>query len=1151
MGRRLRIDPSSRTPLPGQDALAILRRRRRDLPRGSYVELCARSHFSFLQAASSPEALVQRAVALGHDAIAITDRDGLYGIVRAHEAAKEAGLRLIVGCELSIDEGGSAPLPPGKRSSQANGSPEGKRSSPAFTLLVHVENHAGYTNLCRILTESHRRHPKSERTASRAAKKGDDDAPKNLYAGVPLAFVAAHAEGLWATLLPRAFPSTDPFADADVSLLRDAFGERFSIGLHRHLDGDDERVLRAACHASQTHHVPLVVHNGVRYALREEKPIHDVLHAIREGITLDAAGRAFAPNAEARLKSFGEMHELFPGSEHEAAFARARQIADACRFSMKELRYRFPSTGDEHPGETPDEALRRLTFEGATRRYQHGMPDKVREQVERELGIIAQLEVATYFLCVRSIVEIARAKDILCQGRGSAANSAVCYCLGITAVDPARSSLLFERFLSPERREPPDIDVDFEHERREEVIQALYEKYGRDRAAMVSEVISYRGKSALREVGKAFGFSLEQVDRLSSVVTWWDTLDEITDTRLRELGMAKDGGRVRACLAMAKAIQGFPRHLSIHVGGFVLSETPLAEIAPVEPATMEGRTVIPWDKDDIDTLGFFKVDVLGLGMLTAIRKAMELAAPYEEIFASRVTAIERLAAIPAEDPRVYDALCRADTVGVFQIESRAQMAMLPRLRPRIFYDLVIEVAIVRPGPIQGGMVHPYLRRRNGEEPIDSPHPCLDDILKRTLGVPLFQEQVMQIAIEGAGYTGGEADQLRRDMAAWRKNGRLARHEQRLHDGFAARGISREFSERLYKQIQGFGEYGFPESHAASFALLVYASSWLKVHHPAAFAAALVNSQPMGFYSPNTILEDARRHGVRVLPIDVTKSDWDCTLEAPQAIRVGLRQVKGLGEEPGRRLQSARESSPFADIGDVCRRGGLDQRERDALAEAGALRAFAPERRVAMWAARTPSQGHGRGDLFRDVSIPELPPRLPPLLRAEQLMLDFERTGISVVDHPMRVLRASLPPDVLDSRRLAEQGGQRAQQRVRVAGLVICRQRPGTASGVVFITLEDEHGFINLVLWAKTFEKLRHTATTSTLLLASGYVEATTTGNASTPVTYVIVDGLEKLAMTSALARRPPVRDPGSDVLGEETEEVGPALRMPSMSRDFH
>ncbi len=1136
MGRRLRIDPSSRTPLPGQDAVLRVLRRRRDLPRGTYVELCARSHFSFLQAASSPEALVQRAVALGHDALAITDRDGLYGIVRAHEAAKEAGLRLIVGCELSIDEGGSAPLPPGKRSSQA--------SSPAFTLLVHVENHAGYTNLCRILTESHRRHPKSERTASRAAKsgKGDDDTPKNLYAGVPLSFVADHAEGLWATLLPRAFPSPTPFHDADVTLLRDAFGDRFSIGLHRHLDGDDERVLRAATHASQTHGVPLVLHNGVRYALREEKPVFDVLHAIREGITLDDAGRAFAPNAEARLKSFGEMHELFPGAEYEAAFERARRIADACRFSMKELRYRFPSTGDEHPGETPDEALRRLTFEGATRRYQNGMPDKVREQVERELGIIAQLEVATYFLCVRSIVEIARAKDILCQGRGSAANSAVCYCLGITAVDPARSSLLFERFLSPERREPPDIDVDFEHERREEVIQALYEKYGRDRAAMVSEVISYRGKSALREVGKAFGFSLEQVERLSSVVTWWDTLDEITDQRLRELGMSKDGGRVRACLAMAKAIQGFPRHLSIHVGGFVLSETPLAEIAPVEPATMEGRTVIPWDKDDIDTLGFFKVDVLGLGMLTAIRKAMELAAPYEEIFASRVTAIERLAAIPAEDPRVYDALCRADTVGVFQIESRAQMAMLPRLRPRIFYDLVIEVAIVRPGPIQGGMVHPYLRRRSGEEPVDSPHPCLDEILKRTLGVPLFQEQVMQIAIEGAGYTGGEADQLRRDMAAWRKNGRLARHEQRLHDGFAARGISREFSERLYKQIQGFGEYGFPESHAASFALLVYASSWLKVHHPAAFAAALVNSQPMGFYSPNTILEDARRHGVRVLPIDVTKSDWDCTLEAPQAIRVGLRQVKGLGEETGRRLQDARNASPFVDIADVSRRGGLDQRDRDALAEAGALRAFARERRVAMWTARTPSLA-GDESLFAGASLPpsamELPPRLPPLLRAEQLMLDFERTGISVVDHPMRLLRKSLPPDVLDSPRLAI---ARAQQRVRVAGLVICRQRPGTASGVVFITLEDEHGFINLVLWAKTFEKLRHTATTSTLLLASGYVEAGTAGpagaakDASSPrdVVYVIVDGLEKIGIPRAVSNALP-----------------DGIRLPSMSRDFH
>ncbi|CAN5120178.1 error-prone DNA polymerase [soil metagenome] len=1111
MARRIRLDPSSRLPLPGQ-ALPALHRRNRDLPKAppyAYVELCARSNYSFLQAASSPEALIQRALDLGYEALAITDRDGLYGIVRAHEAAKEAGLRLIVGCELSIDE---------------------VDHPAASTVLVHVENHAGYTNLCRILTESHRRHPKGDRSKKRT----DDDGPKNLYAGVPLAFVAAHPEGLFCTLLPRPFPSA-PFVAEDVALLARAFGDHFSIGIHRHLDGDDDRILEAANALAKTEGVPLVVHNSVRYALREEKPVLDVLHGIREGVTLDDAGRGFFPNAEARLKSFGEMHELFP--YHAAAFARARQIAEACRFSMKELRYKFPSSGDEHPGETPDEALRRVTFEGATRRYQHGMPDKVREQAERELGIITQLEVAPYFLCVRSIIEIARAKDILCQGRGSAANSAVCYCVGITAVDPARSSLLFERFLSTERREPPDIDVDFEHERREEVIQALYEKYGRDRAAMVSEVICYRGKSALREVGKVFGFSLEQVDRLASVVSWWDTLDEVTDVRLREIGFYRNEGRVRACLAMAKAIQGFPRHLSIHVGGFVLSETPLCEIAPVEPGAMVDRTVIPWDKDDIDTLGFFKVDVLGLGMLTAIRKAMDLAAPYEEIFATRVTAIDRRAAIPAEDPKVYDALCRADTVGVFQIESRAQMAMLPRLRPRMFYDLVIEVAIVRPGPIQGGMVHPYLRRRNGEEPIDSPHPCLDAILDRTLGVPLFQEQVMQIAIEGAGYSGGEADQLRRDMAAWRKNGKLARHQERLQQGFSARGISPEFSERLYKQIQGFGEYGFPESHASSFALLVYASSWLKVHHPAAFAAALVNSQPMGFYSPNTILEDARRHNVRVLPIDATKSDWDCTLEAPQAVRVGLRQIKGLSKDAGERVQNARNVRAFTDVPDVRQRADLSQRDLDGLAEAGALRAFARERRVAMWSAREPEEE----GLFaaKGVTIPELPPALPPLLRTEQLMLDFERTGISVVDHPMRLLRSKLSPEVLDSRRLATLGASGVgtrERRVRAAGLVICRQRPGTASGVVFITMEDEFGFINLVLWAKTFDKLRHTATTSSLLLASGYVEA------QKDVVYIIVDGLEKLGFAPATT---PARAPSASLSAHAPSGI------PSMSRDFH
>ena len=1082
MGSRIRLDPSSRLPLPGSILPSLAPPRVH--ARAPYVELCARSNFSFLQGASSPEALVRRAVELGYDALGITDRDGLYGIVRAHEAAHEAGLRLVVGCELTIDGSGSP-----------------------WTLLVHVENHVGYTHLCRVLTESHHRHPKGKRTKGR----GDEELPANLHAGVPVEVLAAHAEGLFCTVLPRPRPQA-AFDLAALAVLHQAFGERLSIGVHRHLDGEDGRVLRAAKLASAKLGVPCVLHNGVRLATAEDKPVLDVLHCIREGVMLDEAGRSLLPNAEARLKSEAEMRALFP--EHPEWEARARSIAEACRFSMQELRYKFPNDGD-YPGETPDEALRRLSYEGAARRYAEGIPDKVRAQVEKELGLIAQLEVATYFLCVRSIVEIARSKDILCQGRGSAANSAVCFCIGITAVDPARSSLLFERFLSPERREPPDIDVDFEHDRREEVIQAIYERYGRDRAAMVSEVICYRGKSALREVGKVFGFSLEQVERLSSLVTWWDTIKEVSPLRLREAGFEGDDARVRMCLAMSQAIQGFPRHLSVHVGGFVLSATPLEEIAPVEPATMPDRTVVPWDKDDIDALGFFKMDVLGLGILTAIRKAMVLAQRHEQAFAGRATVLDMLAAIPAEDPAVYESLCQADTVGVFQIESRAQMAMLPRLKPRSFYDLVIEVAIVRPGPIQGGMVHPYLRRRNGEEKIDVPHACLLPILERTLGVPLFQEQVMEIAIKGAGYSGGEADQLRRDMAAWKKNGKLSRHKERLERGFRERGISQEFSDRLYAQIQGFGEYGFPESHAASFALLVYASAWLKVHHPAAFAAALVNSQPMGFYSPNTLLKDAQRHGVPLAPIDVTKSDWDCTLERHQeklAIRVGLRLVKGLGEEVGRRIEEARKAKPFAGIEDLRARAGLAQRDLDGLAEAGALRTFERERRAAMWKVRAPKPEA----LFEREVLPEEPPSLPPLERAAQLLLDFERTGLSVRDHPMRVLRDKLPKDILDSRQL---GSLPHGARVRSAGLVICRQRPGTASGVVFLTLEDEHGFVNLVLWARVFEKLRHVATTSAMLVVTGKLEA------SKNVVYIIAEELEKLTLRG--------------------------VRVPAMSRDFH
>ncbi len=1060
-----------------------------------FVELLARTHFSFLRGGSSPRSIVERAAKLGYDAVGIADCDGLYGMVRALEAAEEMGVRLVVGCELAID------------------------GAPLSAVWLHVATCEGYANLCRILTESHARHPKGK------PRSAEDGVARNQFAGVLLDGVCENSRGLWCTAPPE--------GESSIAALKDAFGDRLSVAAWQHFDGNDDARLARADAIARTLDIAGCATNRVLFAVPDHKPIFDVLSCIRETRTLDDAGRALLPNAESHLKSPAEAGRLF--AKHPKWVNRSRDIADACRFSLRELQYHFPSEVEVSPSgerETPDQTLRRLTYDGAQARWPEGVPERVTAQIEKELSLVAQLRVASYFLSVQSIVAIARAKDILCQGRGSAANSAVCYCLGVTAVDPSRSNLLFERFLSSERREPPDIDVDFEHERREEVIQAIYDKYGRDRAAMVSEVISYRGKSALREVGKVFGLSLEQVNRLGSLVSWWDKLNDIPRQRVADCGFDPDDSRVRQVLMMAHAIQGYPRHLSIHVGGFVLSAEPLVQVAPVEPATMPGRTVIPWDKDDLDTLGFFKVDVLGLGMLTAIRKALALTAGDDRLRAP--TAIDQLARIPAEDSRVYDALCAADTVGVFQIESRAQMAMLPRLRPRMFYDLVVQVAIVRPGPIQGGMVHPYLRRRTGEESVSLPHPKLAPILERTLGVPLFQEQVMQLAIVGAGYTGGEADQLRRDMAAWRRNGKLERHRERLLQGFSEGGISREFGERLYKSIEGFGEYGFPESHAASFALLVYASAWLKVHHPAAFAAGLVNSQPMGFYSPGSIVKDAERHGVEVLAARVDASDWDCTLEsglqAPGpdfrdeqvwagawsqesgALRLGLRLVSGLGEAAGRRIEQGRRERAFSSVEDLVARAALEKRELNVLARAGALAGFGLARREAIWKVREPLPRSGT--LFAGVEPDEQKPELRELTRAEQLALDYRATGVTVGDHAMLVVRPKLPKNYKTARDLAT---ITHGDRVSTAGVVICRQRPQTASGVVFVTLEDETGFVNLILWAKTFERWRHVATTSSVLVAHGKVER------QGEVVYVIPDRLERLGLYD----------------------------IPSMSRDFH
>jgi len=998
--------------------------------------------------------MVARSKELGLDAIAFCDRDGLYGSVRALRAGREIGQRVIVGAELTVGEHPKDVEPP--------------------VLALLVETHAGYRNLCQLLTLSHR-----------GREKGTS--------ALRLEWLEPHRQGLVAVVpAPRRPGDASSPPPALLQTVREVFGERGYLAAHRHRDGFDRERIEAVEAWSARYGLEVIASARPQFHEATRKALADVLHCIRRGTTLEQAGTALSPNSEAALGSEADLLRRF--ADHPEWVERAGNVGAQLQFSLFELKYQFPCTLD--PGETADGRLRRLTEQGLRERFPAGVSASVREQVEKELAVIAHMQVAPYFLSTREVVEMARVRKILCQGRGSAANSAVCYALGITAVDPARSNLLFERFLSVERAEPPDIDVDFEHERREEVIQDIYARWGRDQAAMVSEVICYRGKSALREVGKAFSLPLETVDRLSASIGHWDDAEQ-SEQHARGLGLDVEGKRLSQVIELARLLGGFPRHLSIHVGGFVLSAESLSNVAPVEPARMPDRTVVPWDKDDIDTLGFFKVDVLGLGMLTAIRKALAmihadgaLPIPPGAEQLEKFDPILALTRIPQEERGVYAMISSADTVGVFQIESRAQMAMLPRLRPKTFYDLVIEVAIVRPGPIQGGMVHPYLKRRNGEEVARSPHPILESILDRTLGVPLFQEQVMEIAIVGAGYTGGEADQLRRDMAAWKKSGRLLRHRERLLSGFEKRGIAREFGEALFEQIKGFGEYGFPESHAASFALLVYASSWEKLHFPAHFACALLNSQPMGFYTPSTIIQDAVRHGVSVRDVDVTRSDWDSTLErepgaepaSGSALRLGLRLVKGIGESVAKRIEAVRREWRFANVDDVARRCELRKDDVEALAEAGAFESLTPSRRAALWQARTPRAP----GLFQERSVQEPRERLTELRAGERLLLDYRHKGLSVGDHPMCHFREKLRARrVVTAKELFD---CRQGQRVEVAGVVTCRQQPATASGVVFITLEDETGFLNLVLWSRVYEQYRLPARHASIMLARGKIE---------------------------------------------------------------
>jgi error-prone DNA polymerase len=1132
----------------------------------TYVPLWCKSCFSFLEGASHPEELVEACAASGIEAVALTDRDGVYGVVEAHVKAQETGVRLVLGSELSVDDGS--------------------------TVVLLATSRKGYGNLCRLITEGRRR---SEKGSSRVGWREVYEHAEDLIA-------------LWGGDRSLLAGAADPFFVAHG--LREAFGDRLYAMAARHRRADEPRREARLRLRAEKYRIPVAAAHEVLYHKPARRELQDVLTAIRHRVKLVDAGRLLKPNDEHALKPPRAFARLF--EDDHAAVARTAEVAGRCLFSLDAIRYRYPSE-NLPDGKTSAGWLRELTEDGARGRYGGAVPEDAVRQLEKELDLIVELDYCGYFLTMWEIVRFCREQGILCQGRGSAANSAVCYCLGITAVDPVRLGLLFERFLSRERAEPPDIDLDIEHDRREEVIQHVYAKYGRTHAAMVANLIRYRPRSAVRDVGKALGLAETALDRLSKLLPHYG---DVAPEAFAEAGLDPEHPVHRDILRLSSEVLDFPRHLSIHPGGFLLGHEPVSTLVPIENATMPGRTVIQWDKDMIEELGLFKVDLLGLGALNQLHKAFDL---LERHHGTKLS----MADIPPDDAATFDLICRADTVGVFQIESRAQMAMLPRLRPRTYYDLVIEVSIVRPGPITGGMVHPYLRRRAGEEEVVYPHPSLEPVLAKTLGVPLFQEQVIRLAMVAADYTPGEADQLRRDMAAWRKTGRIERHHERLVRRMTAKGIEPEFAERVFEQIRGFGEYGFPESHAASFALIAYATAWLRRHHPDVFTCSLLNAQPMGFYSAATIVEDAKRHGVPILPVDVAVSGWDCTLEpgsapesgdgssaaglrrdphrpparrasamaqtlapsrssrgrpcgaprppaglasgpspgsgaepdsaatslesadpravtmpeatgtparsrlldpsrgrcgssprevaargptdsscpaertcpmapppesgtepdAPLAIRMGLRYVKGLGEGDWKRIEAARGERAFESVDDFARRTRLDEGAVVRLAEAGALARFEPGRRGALWAAKGAARAtRAAMDLERDEATPAFA-RLDPV---ETIGWDYRTTGHSPRGHPLAPLREKLRARRLpDARTLS---GLPHGRLVHFAGLVICRQRPGTASGVVFMTLEDETGFVNVVIWSRVYERYKVLVKTSSFLGVSGKLQ---------------------------------------------------------------
>ncbi len=1019
------------------------------LPR--YAELHCVSNFSFLRGASHPEELVERAQALGYAALAITDECSLAGVVRAHLRARDTGLPLVVGAEFSL---------------------RGAFDDDARLVLLATTRN-GYGNLSELVTRARMRADKGTyRLLADDLDAGLDDCLALL---VPSPAVAVDGSG--------AAPAIERLQQ-QARFLREHFDGRCWLGVPLLVRGHDAALLEATRSIAGTVGLPRVAVGDVLFHLRSRKALQDTLTAIRLNTPLKSLGYALASNAEQHLRSRLRLARLYPPELLDETIA----IAARCRFSLDELRYEYPEE-IVPSGHTPASWLRTLAFDGLPSRYPGGTPQKVLEQVERELALIAELKYEPYFLTVADIVRFARSRGILCQGRGSAANSAVCYCLGITEVDPARASVLFERFISRERNEPPDIDVDFEHQRREEVIQYLYAKYGRHRAALTATVICYRSRSALRDVGRALGIDARRIEQLARGHSWWEA--GVQPTRLREAGFDPESRVARQWLELASTLRGFPRHLSQHTGGFVIARDALTRLVPVENAAMADRSVIEWDKDDLDALGLLKVDVLALGMLSAIRRALAF-------IGQRRGCAFRIQDIPAEDPATYEMIARADTVGVFQIESRAQMSMLPRLNPRCFYDLVVEVAIVRPGPIQGGMVHPYLRRRQGLEPVVYPRDEIRPALERTLGVPIFQEQVMQIAMLAAGFSGGEADALRRAMAAWRRRGGLEPFEQRVVDGMMARGYDRDFAEAIFRQIQGFGEYGFPESHAASFALLVYVSSWIKRHEPAAFLAALLNSQPMGFYAPAQLVRDAREHGIEVRGVDVLLSEVESTLEErtadddlrlQPAVRLGLNRVRGLPIVAAERIVAARsmrreergvDRFAFDSVEDLAREAGLDARALQALAQADALRALAGHRAQAHWEA---AAVRPMPKLLAEARFDEMPARLPALSEAREIVADYRALGIPMGRHPLALLR-----ERLSRHRVSTSEALRAfpdGRLARASGLVTHRQRPDTASGTIFVTLEDETGTVNVIVWPDVFERHRSAVLASKLMTVYG------------------------------------------------------------------